>query len=352
MLKRLSKALESRDGILGVIFAYRENHGGRSSSLTAPNVEAQTALLEETYSAALASRVSYIETHGTGTRLGDPIEIDGLKAAWQRLCKGTSLPTVWLGAMKSNIGHLEAAAGAASLAKVLLALEHRMLPPNNCFKRLNPYISLEGSPFKILTEAQRWESDGDRVAGISSFGFGGSNGHIVVGDPPTVKIPLRCKPSYLFTVSARTEASLREMQECLRIFLQEKMDDGSAPDIESVSYTLNAGRTHFEYRTAWIAADLQHLVEQLRKPVALSRVPVGIQPGLERLPGDEISHSERLEFFKEQYLHGEPVDWHQLHKGESCLRAHLPTYVFDNRPFWFDRKRSDVPLAATMHSSR
>ena len=144
LVKRLEDALRDGDHIHGVIESYVENHGGRSNSLTAPNPTAQTDLLLKAYTPKLASKLSYIETHGTGTRLGDPIEIDAIKRAWGKLVGSNGHNTIWLGAMKSNTGHLEAAAGVASLAKVLLALKYRRLPANIYFKELNPLINLDG----------------------------------------------------------------------------------------------------------------------------------------------------------------------------------------------------------------
>ncbi|HEV2963229.1 MAG TPA: AMP-binding protein [Candidatus Angelobacter sp.] len=352
LLKPLNAAIKNGDAIRGVIHAYRENHGGRASSLTAPSVEGQTALLTETYSPELASKVSYIETHGTGTRLGDPIEIDALKMAWKELCPRTTAPVVWLGAIKTNIGHLEAAAGAASLAKVLLALEYKTLPPNHCFTKLNSYISLDGCPFRILTETQPWNQDEDSLAGISSFGFGGSNGHIVVGAPPARSSPAPSKSCYLLTMSARSETSLLHMKEFLRVFLEEKVAQGADLNIENVAYTLNACRSHFEHRMAWVAAGLADFAEQLAKPFTASHIRTSSQPESPSFRVGARSRAEHLQVLKEQYLQGRPVDWRELHQGEACLRVHLPVYQFDAKPFWFDRKRSDHPMAVPISAVR
>ncbi|NKD55167.1 SDR family NAD(P)-dependent oxidoreductase [Haematospirillum sp. H4485] len=155
VIKRLADAQRDADSIYGVIEASAENHGGRANSLTAPNPQAQAVLLQTAYTPELADRVSYIETHGTGTQLGDPIEIDALHQAFHSLAPNRAEGSIALGAVKSNIGHLEPAAGMASLLKVLLCLKHRQLPANIHFSRLNPMIHLDDGPFYVLSAESR-----------------------------------------------------------------------------------------------------------------------------------------------------------------------------------------------------
>lgn len=339
LLKPLSRAIESGDAIHGLILAHGENHGGHANSLTAPNAEAQAALLIDTYTPELARKVSYIETHGTGTKLGDPIEIDALKSAWKRLCGDSTGRTVWLGALKSNIGHLEPASGVASLAKVLLAIRHRTLPPNNHFNRLNQFISLENSPFSVLDATRHWTSDGQRVAGINSFGFGGANAHIVVGEPPPDRVGGTSRPCYIVTLSARSEFSLAESKDQLQAFVSDRLMTGNCLDLESLAYTLNVGRQHFKFRTAWVVRCIEDLSQQLAIPLVIrkaSRPPQVFAP----LPtSGEDERFEQLIRLKEDYLDGCGVDWSALHAGEHCLRMHLPTYRFEKLQYWFDRTR-------------
>ncbi|MEW6381937.1 MAG: alpha/beta fold hydrolase [bacterium] len=200
LLKPLSRAKSEGDHIYALIRGTAENHGGRANSLTAPNPSAQAQLLLRAYERAQLdpATISYIETHGTGTSLGDPIEVEGLKKAFKDLSGrwGTTTlkePLCGLGTVKTNIGHLEAAAGIAGVIKVLLAMKHKKLPATVHFEELNPYIQLEDSPFYIVKETRAWEplrSDDSRIiprrAGVSSFGFGGVNAHIVLeeyGEP-------------------------------------------------------------------------------------------------------------------------------------------------------------------------
>ncbi|MFH1762531.1 MAG: beta-ketoacyl synthase N-terminal-like domain-containing protein, partial [bacterium] len=186
LLKPLEKAEADGDHIYAVIKATAVNHGGMATSLTAPNTNAQADLLIDAYDKAKLdpTKVSYIEAHGTGTSLGDPIEVNGLKKAFGELYrkwdkKIADKPTCGIGSVKTNIGHLESAAGIAGVLKVLLAMKHKKLPATINFKELNPYIQLENSPFYIVKETQDWNAS-PRIAGVSSFGFGGANAHVVI----------------------------------------------------------------------------------------------------------------------------------------------------------------------------
>jgi len=197
LLKSLRNAIRDDDNIYGVIKASAVNHGGKSQTLTSPNAYAQSQVIQDAYKKARIppDRVSYIEAHGTGTPLGDPLEINGLKRAWRHLAKHFSSTTednsCALGSVKTNIGHLETAAGIAGIIKVLLAFKHRTLPALANFRQINPKISLDDSPFYLVTQQQPWNAlkrangtpaaaDEPLIAGVSSFGFGGANAHVVL----------------------------------------------------------------------------------------------------------------------------------------------------------------------------
>ncbi|WP_333740791.1 beta-ketoacyl synthase N-terminal-like domain-containing protein, partial [Streptomyces sp. IBSBF 2806] len=193
LLKPLERAEADGDRILAVVRGSAVNHCGRSPSLTAPNPRAQADVVVRAHRVAGVSpaTVTYIETHGTGTRLGDPIEAEGLKDAFARLYGDTGEPVpaephITLGSVKTNIGHLEAAAGIAGLLKVLLAMRHRTLPAHLHLREANPYLRLDGTPFRIGTTATPWDGAKDEHgrpswrAGVSSFGFGGTNAHVVL----------------------------------------------------------------------------------------------------------------------------------------------------------------------------
>ncbi|MEO6828376.1 MAG: SDR family NAD(P)-dependent oxidoreductase [Acidobacteriaceae bacterium] len=189
VLKRLSDALQDGDRVHALIRGTAVNHDGRTTVLTAPNGLAQEAVLRAALRNAMLEpcEVTYIETHGTGTALGDPIEMEAVRNVYDAAGQDALLCT--LGAVKTNLGHLEAAAGMAGLIKTALCLEHGEIPKNLHFQQLNPEISLAGSRFQIPTETVAWPREAQpRVAGISSFGLGGTNGHIILEEAPLVPV--------------------------------------------------------------------------------------------------------------------------------------------------------------------
>lgn len=244
LLKPLDKALVDRDRIYGVIKASAVNHGGQVRTLTAPNARLQSQLVVQACREAeiKASMVSYIEMHGTGTPLGDPVEVWGLKEAFSQLTGG--LPGdlrkkgyCGLGSVKTNIGHLEAAAGVAGVIKVLLAMRNGKLPGTPLLQKVNPRIDINESAFYIVKDTQPWQQleDGDRgciarIAGVSSFGFGGANAHVVLQEHhmedtiASSKERLDEKP-YLIVLSAKDENRLKQKASDLCRFIQEQVDE-------------------------------------------------------------------------------------------------------------------------------
>lgn len=186
VLKLLSQAVKDGDSILALVRGSAVGQDGRSNGLTAPNGRAQQAVVRQALENAgvLPESVSYVEAHGTGTSLGDPIEVEALKSVL--MPNRSSEQVCWLGSVKTNIGHLEAAAGIAGFIKVVLSLQHREIPPHLHLKQLNPYISLEGTSFSVSTECQPWDVQPKerRLAGVSAFGFGGTNAHMVLEEVP------------------------------------------------------------------------------------------------------------------------------------------------------------------------
>jgi acyl transferase domain-containing protein len=263
ILKRESDAIRNGDNILAVILGSAVNQDGRSSGLTVPNGNAQ----EEVLRAALAnggvqpSDVSYVEAHGTGTSLGDPIELRALGAV-MGAGRDVNRPVV-VGAVKTNIGHLEGAAGVAGLIKVVLALQHQEIPPNLHFRTPNPQADWQRLPVEIPTRSTSWiPINGRRVAGISSFGFSGTNAHLVVGEassvPAITTVPDR--PLHILVLSARTKAALKEV-----ISRYEKHLAGHPEQrLQDICFTANAGRSHFAHRFSAVAADVPKMQERLQ----------------------------------------------------------------------------------------
>jgi myxalamid-type polyketide synthase MxaE and MxaD len=262
VLRRLSDAVADGDRILAVIRGSAVNQDGRTTSLTAPNGRSQQAVIEQALQNAGIEpwRLSYIETHGTATALGDPIEVNALRAVVGAPRDGRVCA---LGSVKSNVGHTEAAAGVAGLIKVVLSLQHAQLPAHLHFQQLNPNISLDDTPFFIPTESQSWQAGGEpRVAGVSSFGWSGTNAHVVIEEAPeTVKRPdASAGEPIVLPLSARHPEALRALASSYRDVLADESNDASLADI---AYTASVRRSHFEHRLALVGHDRAEMIAQL-----------------------------------------------------------------------------------------
>ncbi len=270
VLKRLSEALGDGDRILAVLRGSAINHGGRSNGLTAPVGYAQQAVIREALRDARVtpSQVSYVETHGTGTSLGDPIEVEALKAV---LMEGRSSKQLCaLGSVKTNIGHLEAAAGIAGLIKVVLSLQHGEIPPHLHLRKINPHIPLDDTPFFIPTKRHPWPAGLERrFAGVSSFGFGGANAHMIVGEA-TIPVPTTNELErswHVLTLSAKSEKALRTLAHNYEMFLT-ACPEASLAD---VCFTANVGRQHLDCRLAVMVDSVPLLRERLAAFAASGR---------------------------------------------------------------------------------
>jgi len=270
LLKRLSDAVADGDNILALIRGSAVNHDGSSGGLTVPNGLAQEKLIRQALAFAKVetSQVSYVEAHGTGTPLGDPIELSALGKVFGK-DRLQNKPLV-IGSVKSNLGHLEGAAGIAGLIKVVLALQNKEIPPNLHYKRPNPNVPWDDLPVKIPTELTPWISkDSLRIAGVSSFGFSGTNAHVLLEErsnlPGSVKVEINnsqksVEPSlYLMTFSAKTEDALKQLAS------QYKKHLAANPDLVlgNVCFTANTGRSHFKHRLSIVTASSRELSEQL-----------------------------------------------------------------------------------------
>ena len=264
VLKRLSDALRDGDNIRAVIRGTAVNQDGLSNGLTAPNGPSQQRVIRQALENAgvAPAQISYVEAHGTGTSLGDPIEVESLQAV---LMEGRNPDQMcWLGSVKTNIGHLEAAAGVAGLIKVALSLQHQEIPPHLHLEKLNPYISLAGMPMTIPTQNQPW-SCSSRLAGTSAFGFGGTNCHAILeaapgedggtgkGDRGTVDRPL-----HLLTLSAKSDGALKELASRYEDFLTDK-----EVSLADVCFSANTGRTAFNHRLAVVGRSPQQMLSSL-----------------------------------------------------------------------------------------
>ncbi|MBP2654775.1 MAG: non-ribosomal peptide synthetase [Firmicutes bacterium] len=267
VLKPLSKALHDGDSIYALIPGSAVNQDGRSNGLTAPNGPAQEAVLREAYQRAGVSpgEIQYVEAHGTGTSLGDPIEAKALGRvlAEDRLPQNRCL----IGSVKTNIGHLEAAAGMAGLIKVALALKHREIPASLHFDKPNPYIPFEKLPLCVQTETGPWPNmSSSLLAGVSSFGFGGTNAHVVLEGFQASSLKKHSMTSYfpraehLFAISAVDQKALRELAQSYRDYMSRSDSNISIKDI---CYTAGNRRKHHDYRMAMVVRSRQEMVEYL-----------------------------------------------------------------------------------------
>jgi len=262
VLKRLCDALKDGDNIQAIIRGSAVNQDGLSNGLTAPNGPAQQAVIRQALANAgvKPSQISYVEAHGTGTSLGDPIEVSSLKTVLMQ-GREANQPCL-IGSVKTNIGHLESAAGIAGLIKVVLSLQHGEIPPHLHLKKLNPYIKLKNTPIQIPTELQQWPAQGQpRLAGISAFSYGGTNAHVILEEAP-LQIKSQNLPErsfHLLTLSAKTELALQ----ALVSRYQHHLETNPKLALADICYTANTGREHFQHRLAVVADSTEQLIEQL-----------------------------------------------------------------------------------------
>jgi natural product biosynthesis luciferase-like monooxygenase protein len=330
VLKLLENARADGDRILGVIRGSAVNQDGRSSGLTAPNGQAQKALLSAALRAAgvQPEDICYIECHGTGTPLGDPIEVHALRDVLAR-GRPADRPLA-LGSVKTNFGHLEGAAGICGLLKALLVVRGGELFPHLHLEKLNPLIDFDSTPIIIPRELAPCSVKGDsRLAGVSSFGFVGTNAHVIVESPPSEKPPAgdstqAASTSHVLALSARSESALQELARRHAEWLEAH----AGAHLPSVVRTINAGRSHFEHRAAFIFSSREDAIGGLR---ALTRgeKPSGTARGLARVQerpqvaflftGQGAQHVG----MGRKLFESEPVFRDALQRCEEALRPHL-----------------------------
>ena len=258
VLKRLSDAIRDNDIIFGVVRATSVNQDGASSGLTVPNKEAQIALIRQalSYAELDANAIDYIEAHGTGTSLGDPIEVGALSTIFS----GRKDHLLWIGSVKTNVGHLEAAAGIAGVIKTVLALNHEEIPPHLHLKHLNPHISLESIPAQIPHTLTSWpRSNRPRIAGVSSFGFSGTNAHAIIEEAPLIEHKKNeiDRPWHLLTLSGKTQGALDQLIDLYKTGLPKE-------ELADIAFTANTGRAHFSHGMTCLAQTKEELLNNLQ----------------------------------------------------------------------------------------
>jgi len=262
VLKRLDDALRDGDTIHAVIKGTAVNNDGSLKvGFTAPSIEGQASVIEEALALAEVEpeTVTYIETHGTGTSLGDPIEVAALTQAFRTQTRARNFCAI--GSVKTNIGHTDAAAGVAGLIKAVLALKHKQLPPSLNFTQPNPNIEFADSPFFVNVKLAEWQTNGTpRRAGVSAFGIGGTNAHVLLEEAPAVEaLPRAARPFQLLPLSAKTATALEAARTNLAAFLKQQ----TGIDLADVAFTLQTGRRSFAHRVAFVCRDVEDALAAL-----------------------------------------------------------------------------------------
>ncbi|RYZ87986.1 MAG: type I polyketide synthase, partial [Moraxellaceae bacterium] len=367
-LKPLDMAEADGNHIYAVIKATAENHGGRATMLTAPNPTLQAELLIEAYQKAEIdpTTVGYIECHGTGTSLGDPIEFQAMKKAFSELYKKHQKapavkPHIGLSSVKSNIGHLETAAGISGVLKVLLALKHKQIPALLHFEQLNSYVNLEGTPFYIVDKTMPWEAiqgaNGNllpRVAGVSSFGFGGANAHIIFEEylPVTNGFSSQTDGSHLIILSAKNEDRLKAYAQLMLTHVEKQ-----EVDLANFAYTLQVGRDEMPERFAVVVSGMDDLKNKLAAFLKSDGNLNGqfrnntqknkgrFQSLVDGKAGKAFVQTliEQKDFTKlaELWAFGVDIDWRALHIATGRKRMSLPTYPFARERCWPINRTTD-----------
>ncbi|MDN9009025.1 SDR family NAD(P)-dependent oxidoreductase [Brevibacillus laterosporus] len=362
VLKRLSDAIADRDHIYGVIRGSAINQDGTTNGITAPSSKSQERLQREVYDTFHINpqHIQMVEAHGTGTRLGDPIEYKALTRAFSNYTNEKNYCAI--GSIKSNIGHLTFAAGVAGLIKILLSLQQKQIPPTLHFENGNSNINFEDSPFYVNTKLSNWsvKPNMKRCAAISSFGFSGTNAHMVIEEAPYVKKASEIKPGHVITLSARTPAQLHQQVKHL-IQYCERTDQA---DYGNMSYTLLMGRKHCNHRLACVVHEQNELVDALKKWLETGEA-TGVyasvvdkkghqeqitmkQYGNEciqkvRIETDANAYRKHLSIVASLYTQGYELEFEQLFLQNHYSRIPLPTYPFAKERYWIPEEEENQP---------
>lgn len=355
-IKPLSKALADRDNIQGVIRGIAINNDGRSHGITAPNAKAQTEVICKAWEKANISpeTISYIEAHGTGTSIGDPIEVKGIIDAFAKF--STKRQFCSIGSVKTNIGHSVGAAGLASLIKVILSMREKALPPSINFNVPNMLIDFCNSPVYVQDGLSAWLSaDSPRRAGISSFSFSGTNAHLILEEPPEDERAIRDKTWEIFTISG---ISLEQLQESVSQYIDYLTHDMRFR-LDDICYTTCTGRRHCDFRAAIICEDIPGLLLGLKfLLLAIDNSDADINLQSEKSSNDadfelalskninctklynHYNHTldipEKIQMFQlaHLYVDGKDVDFKAIFRDKNVKKCSLPAMPFRKYRLW------------------
>jgi len=364
-LKPLKKAIKDGDRIYSVIKGSFLNHGGKTNGYSVPSPKAQGKLIFDAIKRSKINprTISYLEAHGTGTALGDPIEMTGLLKAFGEFTKDKQFCSI--GSVKSNIGHLESAAGVAGLSKVLLQMKHKQLVPSIHSDVVNSNIDFKDSPFYIQHQIKEWTApivEGKtypRRAGISSFGAGGSNAHLIleehievneVGNNDGIDNPDSLEQ--LILLSARDNEGLERHINNLINFLAQGNNEIRLRDI---AYTLLVGRENMEARLAFIASSIEEAIyllkESLKNTYDNKKIIRGVckkSKGIDEIRylvnSKELFMSGRLMDLASAWIAGDEINWKELYKGKKRKIVSIPGYPFAKEHYWIEQKEENLKL--------
>ncbi|HEY7172919.1 MAG TPA: SDR family oxidoreductase [Vicinamibacterales bacterium] len=346
VLKRLPDAINDGDRIDAVIRGFAVNNDGALKiGYTAPSVQGQAQVITAAQALAGvdADTITYVEAHGTGTALGDPIEFAALTEAFRRSTPRTGFCAI--GSVKTNIGHLDAAAGVASFIKTVLALKHRQLPPSLHFEQPNPKIDFERSPFYVNTALRDWTAAAaPRRAGVSSFGIGGTNAHVVLEEPPAAASSGQSRAWQLLTLSARSQSALETQTQSLRGHL------AAQPDLTlaDVAYTLHLGRKRFPVGRTIVCRDVPDALRALEsmdsRVVASGVHEAADKPVVFMFPGQGVQYPEMaLQLYESEPTFRKHVD--------ECCSLLIPHCGYDLRRLLLSTDDERGELAATLQQT-
>ncbi len=378
IIKPLSKALSDKDNIYAVIKGSACNNDGASNGISAPNAKAQEDLIAGVWEKAGINpeTISFIEAHGTGTVLGDPIEIKGITNAFKRYTDKTQF--CGLGTVKGNIGHLVAPSGLAGLIKVVLCLKNKQVPPTINFKRPNPYINFIESPVYLVDKTVHLENSSYPLrAGVSSFGISGTNTHVIVEEAPvfTDAPGLNRDKHYAFTLSTRKGSVLED----LLIEYKEFFDKATIGSLENICYTANTGRGHYNVRLALVPKDYEDLKHKIQvlcsdgmkenpeegvffgshkvvEGITASEMEDGMLTKDEKRKLDMLAGLKSAEYVKHHnpeelnelcamYIQGADIPWSSIYAEEEVHRVSLPIYPFEKKRYWPQSdNKSEIPI--------
>jgi acyl transferase domain-containing protein/acyl carrier protein len=371
VLKRLKDAQRDNDIIYGVILGSGINQDGKTNGITAPSINSQIELERSIYDKYKIDpeTISYVETHGTGTKLGDPIELEALATVFKE--KTNKKNFCALGSVKSNIGHTTSAAGVAGVQKVLLSMLHRTLVPTLNVTRENTRFNFQDSPFYISREKQAWDvAPGSlRRAAVSSFGFSGTNAHLVIEQyaaPDDQAVSANQNATFIVPLSARTPEQLRQRAQDLLDFVRapqqcDQHGEGSTVlpkplDLSAVAYTLQVGREGMEERVCFLVTSVDQLAEKLNAWVDGDKNLDGVYQGrVEDNEGlmivgrdddmqeaiDKWMARKKVSKLSNLWVRGLNFDWNRLYRDVKPRRISLPTYPFAREHYWIN----DVPFS-------